>query len=120
MTNRFSLIFRYFRQSKTKTVLVLATSLVTLSWLGIALSLWQLPPQIPIFYTFTIQSQQLAVKWWILLIPILQTCLLLGNILIDWFLSKESLLFRLLFWWTSIVFLSLLSVAGLRIVWLVS
>lgn len=73
-------------------------------------------PQLPLFYSLAIPSQQVVSKSWLFVLPGLSLVLTLTHTLIMQFLSKYNRLIQSMFGWSGIVVQVLLLLALLRII----
>lgn len=66
--------FSVFSQDNiTMTGFTTAFVLTLAQWLIILIYIWQLPPEVPLFYSFPVGDDQLADKYWLLIIPTIST-----------------------------------------------
>lgn len=76
---------------------------------------WQLPPEIPLYYTMPYGKSQLAAKIWFLLLPLLSiVCFAMGQFLAK--LKLRSSLFSVMIGWLETLCLFLLMLAMIHIV----
>ncbi len=78
------------------------------------------PPTLPLWYSLTVSEEQLAPRWWILVIPGLAVLITAISL---WFgrhtdLEHESYVAAISIW-SGLILLSLLSLATFRILWVV-
>jgi len=103
--------------SKTAIGLSMFTTTV-----AVAISLiifWQLPPQIPLFFSHASGQNQLANKWWFIIIPLLSIIFLITNLTLHKNLSKDKPSLTGLLSWMTFLVLSLLAAAAINITLLV-
>ena len=89
---------------------------------AVAISLiifWQLPPQIPLFFSHASGQNQLADKWWFIAIPLLSIVFLITNLTLHKNLSKDKPTLSGLLSWMTFLILSLLTTAAINITILV-
>lgn len=70
--------------SKTKTPFSFAAVILAAQLMIVGIFSWQLPPQIPLWYSLPYGRAQLADRLWFLIIPALS----LAGFLVFWLLSK--------------------------------
>lgn len=73
-------------------------------------------PQLPLFYSLAIPSQQVVSKSWLFVLPGLSLVITLVHTLILQFLSKYNRSVQGMFGWSGIVIQALLMIALLRII----
>lgn len=90
-------------------------------WLLLFLAWTELPPEVPLWYHQVQLQEQLAPKWWLLVIPSFVSVsfgfhALAGVVWQRWF---EPILLQLWWWGHSLIMLAIVMTL-LRIIWLVS
>jgi hypothetical protein len=72
-------------------------------WVMVGLFIWQLPPEIPLWYSLPAGSQQLTDRQWLLIIPGISLGIFGLNLLILRFgISSIKVLFSILVWLTTL------------------
>ncbi len=99
-----------------KSPLFLCFALTGGAFIIFVLSYFSLQPQIPLFYSLPLASQQLSHKIWLLVIPLLSLAItMLHTLFIFSFRKIDQFLLRLFTWSTTII-LALLLLALIRII----
>lgn len=104
-TTRFSIRLSF-------SLLALVIFLIIIFWS-------KLPPQLPLFYSKTWGKDQLASKWWFLILPFICFLMVILDLrLASIFLKKESLLAKILIW-TVVILTLLTSTTIIRVLFIV-
>lgn len=92
--------------------------------LGLCLSVlvyyFRVQPQIPLYYTLSQPSQQLANKQWLGLFPLISLTITIAHLLIVQKCKNYNVLLIQLFSWTTVMIQVLLALALFRIIMIVS
>ena len=91
-----------------------------ISWLISLSTYFSLQPAIPLFYTLAQPEQQLVVKEWIFLFPILITFITFLHSWIAYKLQDGHMILLQLFSWTSVLIVAFFALSQLRIILLVT
>ena len=84
--------------------LVTGLLLVLIQWVIVLWYVWQMPAEIPLFYSLPGGSDQLAIKNWLWLIPVISTIsLMISLLIIRLSLSVERVFHQLMMWLTCLV-----------------
>lgn len=86
------------------TGMITACLLTLGQWLVIAVYIWQLPPQIPLFYSHIAGHEQLAIRNWLFIIPVISSM----SVIICWLILKFSttlisVFHQLVSWFTALI-----------------
>ncbi len=83
---------------------VVAVGLVLGQWLLMAFFFWQLPPEIPLWYSLPLGSQQLAIRNWFWLLPVIGlVCLFSNMVLLRLSLGTVSVFRQIIVWLGALV-----------------
>lgn len=97
--SRSSLLAILSADSALRWGVVLAAVLLLMQWLILGIFIWQLPPEIPLFYSLPLGKMRLAERSYYMLIPALSTVVVVVQlILIRLSVSLPKIFLQILAW----------------------
>lgn len=103
-----------------KTPFLIVYLLTLTSALATLVFYFKAQPQIPIFYSLATPSEHLAPKEWLLIFPALTTIVTLIHVAITRSLTQTDRLLVTLFSWSTVMIQIILTLALLRIIYIIS
>lgn len=95
--------------------IVMAAILLLMQWLALGIFIWQLPPEIPLFYSLPLGKMRLAERSLYMLLPALSTVMVVVQlILIRLSIQLQKIYLQILAWGAAlVVFLSLVAMVNI-------
>ena len=102
-----------------RTGLLTAAVLTLIQWIIFGIYAWQLPPEIPFYYSLPSGSSQLAGSEWFLFLPSLNLGFLLINTILLRLQQHLVQIYLQLFTWLTTLICFLITIAMVHTIWLV-